>query len=106
MRKHTLAICLLLLSAGFFTTTANAATTDKSGDGSGIGGTGAKPGGGGIGGTGRNGDEILPERVELPERIERPELERIERPDFDRPGTDSLTPDVIVEPPTPPDTPK
>lgn len=101
MRKHCLAICLLLLFSSAF-----AASTNKSGDGSGIGGTGAKPSGGGIGGTGRHGDEILPERVELPERIERPELERIERPEFDRPSTDSLTPDVNVEVPEPPDTQK
>ena len=101
MRKHCLAIGLLMLCGSLY-----AATATKNGDGSGIGGTGAKPGGGGIGGTGRSGDEMLPERVELPERIERPELERIERPDFDRPSTDSLTPDVNVEVPEPPDTQK
>lgn len=102
MFKRCLTAVLLLASI-----TVLGATNTSNGDGSGIGGTGMKPGGGGIGGTGRSGsggnmDDVLPERVEIPERIERPELEQIDKPDFEKPDLDGLSPEVDVEPPEAP----
>ena len=101
MLKRFALVMMIAASANLF-----AANQNKGGDGSGIGGTGMKPGGG-IGGTGRSGsmDEILPERVELPERIERPELEPIDKPDFERPELDGLSPAIDgTDLPDPPDT--
>ena len=93
-RFHIRVLLTLLLSLSAST----AYPAQGNGDGSGIGGTGVKSGDGGIGGTGvveQAQPEMLPERAELPERIERPEVERpgfevLERPEIgmDLPSND------------------
>ncbi len=97
MKKHLLvSLFVVLFSSGWLTT---AYGESKSGDGSGmggtglseeegeggsgIGGTGVKEGGSGIGGTGMT--EQMPERPEMPERIERPDIVDVieSKPDVD-----------------------
>lgn len=53
--------------------------------GSGIGGTGVKEGGSGIGGTGMT--EQMHDKPEMPERIERPDIDA--KPDIDSIGVES-----------------
>lgn len=97
--KHRLKLlALLLLCCGLVHAPLQAKSDSKPGDGSGMGGTGLiEDEGSGLGGTGRRPDaeHSVPERVDMPERIERPAI------DIDRPEVDSGVTGGDVRPATP-----
>ncbi len=85
----TKALFVLVFSLSLLGPVYSSLAEQRNGDGSGMGGTGAQGEDSGIGGTGivnESKPELMPERTELPERIERPELEPIERPDLSSPA--------------------
>jgi len=79
---------------------ANAASQNKNGDGSGIGGTGNSPTGSGFGGTGtreQNSPTAMPDRPDLPETVETPTVEPPELPNVDTGGANVSPPDSLPD---------